>query len=56
MIHLAIGLHSKQVLAQFMIWEDAAEYCEKHGAIHVPYNLHNRDRAPAPMVGTIYEA
>lgn len=54
LVYLAVGPRGL-VLAHFMLHDDAAEYCSKIGdpeLIVLPYNLDNRDRAPAPVVGT----
>ena len=56
LIHMAIGVSTSQVVAHFLISEDCAEYYRKHGLLHVPYNLKNRDREPAPVVGSVYRA
>lgn len=55
MIHLALASDGI-VMANFSLSSDAAEYCLRNDYAHVPYNLHNRDGVPAPLVGTIYRA
>ena len=54
-VHLALSLTGR-VVAQFELSSDAADYCERNGYTHVPYNLENRDRAPAPLIGDTYRA
>lgn len=53
-IHLALALNGT-VVAHFMNFEDAASFCAAKGHAHVPYNLNNRDGAPAPAVGSFYK-
>ena len=55
MIHLALAADDT-VMAHFAESGDAAEYCFDNGYTHVPHNLNNRDRVPAPLVGTVYKA
>lgn len=55
LIHLALASDGL-VMAQFAESQHAADYCRAHGLTHVPYNLGNREQAPAPLVGTIYRA
>ena len=55
LIHLALAIDGL-VMAQFSDSQHAAEYCAAHGLTHVPYNLANREKSPAPLVGTIYRA
>tara|TARA_R110000868_G_scaffold160430_2_gene390055 strand:+ start:17294 stop:17488 length:195 start_codon:yes stop_codon:yes gene_type:complete len=44
------------VMAHFMLPEDSSAFCTAHGYCHMPFNLNNRDGAPAPLVGTVYQA
>ena len=53
MIHLVLDF-SGLVLAHFLSAEDAADYARQPGRTHLPFNLSNRDHAPAPLVGTHY--
>lgn len=55
MIHLALAAHG-YVVASFAESDDAADFCASRGLLHVPFNLANRDGAPAPLVGTVYRA
>jgi hypothetical protein len=55
LVHLALS-PTGRVMAQFSLSSDAAEYCLRHEYTHVPYNLNNRDRAAAPLVGDTYRA
>lgn len=53
LIHIALGLDGT-VVAHFKDSADAAEFCDAKGLTHLPYNLKNREGAPAPLVGTVY--
>ncbi len=55
LVHLAISPTGK-VMAHFHESADAADYCLRKDYLHLPYNLDNSDKAPAPLVGTIYRA
>lgn len=55
LVHLAIS-PAGRVMAHFDLSSDAADYCQRNEYTHVPYNLANRDKAPAPLVGTVYRA
>lgn len=55
LIHMALALDGT-VVAHFMDAADAAAFCSTKGLTHVPYNLRNRDGAPAPVVGSVYRA
>lgn len=55
LIPIALALDGT-VVAHFMDSADAATFCSAKGLTHVPYNLKNRDGAPAPVVGSIYRA
>lgn len=44
------------VLAHFLRDDDARSYCSARLACLVPYNINNRDGAPAPAVGSVYRA
>lgn len=55
LIHIALSERGL-VVAHFMLSEDAAAFCSAHGYCHMPYNLNNRDGAPAPLVGSVYKA
>lgn len=54
-IHLALS-PTGRVMAHFELSADAAEYCLRHDYLHLPYNLNNSDKAPAPLVGSTYRA
>jgi hypothetical protein len=54
-VHLALS-PTGRVMAHFELSSDAAEYCLRNDYTHVPYNLANRDQAPAPLVGDTYRA
>jgi hypothetical protein len=54
-VHLALS-PTGRVMAHFELSSDAAEYCLRNEYTHVQYNLANRDKAPAPLVGTKYSA
>jgi hypothetical protein len=55
-VHLALS-PTGRVMAHFDLSSDAADYCERnYEYTHVPYNLNNRDKAPAPLVGSVYRA
>lgn len=54
-VHLALS-QTGRVMAHFDLSADAAEYCLRNDYTHVPYNPNNRDKAPAPLVGTVYRA
>ena len=54
-VHLALS-PTGRVMAHFDLSSDAAEYCSRNEYTHVPYNLNNHDKAPAPLVGDIYRA
>lgn len=53
LIHMALALDGT-VVAHFMDSADAAAFCLAKDLTHVPYNLKNREGAPAPVVGSIY--
>ena len=55
LVHMALA-NDGTVVAHFMKSEDAREFCDKKNLCHVPYNTANRDREPAPLVGTKYVA
>ena len=55
LVHLALS-QTGRVMAHFDLSSDAADYCLRNEYTHVPYNLANRDKAPAPLVGTVYRA
>lgn len=55
LIHLALAIDGL-VMAHFADSQHAADYCKAHALTHVPFNLNNRDKAPAPLVGTVYHA
>lgn len=55
LIHIALKLDGT-VVAHFMNSSDAAEFCSAKGLTHVPFNLNNRESAPAPVVGSVYRA
>jgi len=54
-IHLALSPNGC-VMAHFDLESDAADYCLRNDYTHVPYNLNNRDKAPAPLIGDTYRA
>lgn len=54
-VHLALAADGL-VLAHFARAADAAAFCSAHDLTHVPYNTANRERAPAPLVGTVCRA
>ncbi|MBF5006022.1 hypothetical protein [Diaphorobacter caeni] len=54
-IHIALA-QDGTVVAHFINDEDAAQFCRAKDLTHVPFNLRNRDGAPAPLVGTTYRA
>lgn len=54
LVHLALDFDGL-VLAHFADSEDAAAYCLGKERTHVPYDLRNREGAPAPLVGTVYK-
>jgi hypothetical protein len=53
LVHLALA-DDGLVLAHFARSEDADAYCSANYLTHVPYNMANRESAPAPLVGTVY--
>ena len=55
LVHLALS-PTGRVMAHFDLSSDADDYCKRNDCLHVPYNLANRDKEPAPLVGTIYRA
>lgn len=56
LIHIALDLDGT-VLAHFLRPEDCRAFCDDGTKYtHLPFNLANRDREPAPLVGTIYRA
>lgn len=55
LVHVALS-PAGLVVAHFISWADCAAYCRDQGATHLPFNLANRDRAGAPLVGTTYRA
>jgi hypothetical protein len=54
-VHLALS-PTGRVMAQFELSADAAEYCLRNDYLHLPYNLNNCDKAPAPLIGDVYRA
>lgn len=55
-IYIAIDLDGL-VLAHFVRAEDCSAFCERGTKYtNMAYNLDNRERAPAPLVGTKYRA
>ena len=55
LVHLALA-ETGLVIAHFMGEADAAKFCRDNSLLHMPYNLHNREGHPAPVVGSIYKA
>lgn len=55
LIHMALA-DNGEVVAHFIKSEDAREFCATKNYCHVPFNLANRDNAPAPVVGSTYKA
>lgn len=55
MIHLILRADGV-VIAHFLEAADAADFAERSGQLHVPFNLNNRDGSAAPLVGTRYVA
>ena len=54
-IHLALASDGT-VMAHFSLASHASKFCFDNDCTHVPYNLNNRDREPAPLVGAVYKA
>lgn len=55
MIYIALAADGR-VIAHFADFEYANAFCNSHDFTFLPYNLDNRDKAAAPLVGTIYRA
>jgi len=55
LIHIALALDGT-VMAHFLNATDAAGFCRAKSLTHLPFNLNNREHAPAPLVGTVYRA
>ena len=56
LIYVALDLNGL-VMAHFLKADDCSAYCERGVKYtNMAFNLANRDREPAPLVGTIYRA
>ncbi len=51
-INLALDADS-QVVAQFLNYEDALEFCARKNLFLLPFNVKNGEGAPVPPVGTV---